>query len=244
LLKRTIQNLSSNGASFKAIVMLVSQKFNIGEKMARDIVTWRRKEDVLMYGIRGMSEQTEEIKLPSPDEVKRIENPRKDGDCKIDHQEVKLALWESKSVAIKHSYTEEVFQNLLDDEISQVTPWHVVREGAALLDTFAPIRYKCIECIINFSVKYRLQQKTTESAFVYLYRFLLLPKATSVVQPGCGVRGASGAHSLLAVSLCILMISAKYEEIYPPALHAFAGLAHSSVHEFGILETRILHIMK
>jgi len=86
--------------------------------------------------------------------------------------------------------------------------------------------------------------KTTEAAFVHLNRFLLLPKATSILKRSCGVRGAVGLYSLLSVSMCILMISAKYEEIYPPSQSVFAEYAHCNVSEFEMLELNILHIMK
>jgi len=97
-----------------------------------------------------------------------------------------------------------------------------MREGIAILETYAPIRRGSVDCIIRFSVNYRLQLKTTEAAFVHLNRFLLLPKATSILKRSCGVRGAVGVYPLLSVSMCILMISAKYEEIYPPSQSAFA----------------------
>jgi len=44
----------------------------------------------------------------------------------------------------------------------------------------------------------------------------------------------------LAVSMCILMISAKYEEIYPPAMSSFAKYANCTPKQFLKLEAIIL----
>jgi len=85
--------------------------------------------------------------------------------------------------------------------------------------------------------------KTKEAAFVYLNRFLLLPEARTILNSESGVKGAHGKYSLLAVSMCILMFSAKFEEIYPPELILFAKFVQCSVKEFVKLEVILLHAM-
>jgi len=118
LLKKTLHNLSSNGASFKTIVKLISQRFAIGENLAREVVIWRIKEDELSYEIFGENEFIE-IKLASADE--HFGSKRKKGHCTYEESEKKVAVWESKSIAMDHSYKDEVFQHLLDVEKSQPT---------------------------------------------------------------------------------------------------------------------------
>jgi len=97
--------------------------------------------------------------------------------------------------------------------------------------------------ITNFSYKHRLLQKTIEASFVYLDRFLLIPGARKIIDSESGVKGATGKWSLLAVSMCILMFSSKYEEIYPPRLCSFAKFAGHSQQDFVELELIILDAM-
>jgi len=73
LLKNTIRDLGRNGASLKMIVKLVSQRFKIGEKLAREVVIWRLKEDAL-YRVVGANEFIEDVKTPCSDENKMIAN--------------------------------------------------------------------------------------------------------------------------------------------------------------------------
>jgi len=155
----------------------------------------------------------------------------------------RLAQWEKKAITSNHNYVDEIFTCLLHEEKKQETRWHVVREDAVELSIFAPIRRQCVQVITNFSFKYKLRLKTTEASFVYLDRFLLLPVARTILDSDSGVKGATGKHSLLAVSLCILMFSSKYEEIYPPELSLFAKLVQYSRKEFVKLEVILLHAM-
>jgi len=101
----------------------------------------------------------------------------------------------------------------------------------------------CIEAITKFSYKYKLLPKTTEASIVYLYRFLLLRGAKTILDSDCGVKGATGKYSLLAVAMCMLMFSSKYEEIYPPGPISFAKFAGQSQKEFLELEVALLQIM-
>jgi len=98
---------------------------------------------------------------------------------------------------------------LLEEEANQETTWHVVREGVARPAVFAPRRQAIVELMTIFSVKHSLQPKTTEASLVYLVRFLLSTKATTILDSNSGLNGASGKHSLLAVGMCILMLSSK-----------------------------------
>jgi len=92
-------------------------------------------------------------------------------------------------------------------------------------------------------VKYKLLPKTTEASFILLYRFLLLPGAQSIVKSSSGVIGATGKFSLSVIAICFLMISAKYEETYPPNLSTFALHAHCSTRELLRLEIKLLHAL-
>jgi len=94
-----------------------------------------------------------------------------------------------------------------------------------------------------FSVKYKLRCKTTEASIVYFNRFLLLNGAKTVLDSKSGVTGASGKYSLIAVAICILMISSKYEEVYPPSLKSFAKFVQHSPEKFRKLEMTLLDIM-
>jgi len=241
MLQNMVVNLVSQGASLKTIVRLVSQRFSIGERLSRDVVLLRGKEDAVRNSIKKKTAQEEDVKSQSSNSSLLNSSPRKPP-TKQQKPEVKIKLWERK-LAKKHSYKDEVFKLLVDEEKRQATAWHIVREGAARLTKFAPERRKCIESIIKFSVKYKLLPKTTEASFIHLYRFLLLPRAQSIVQSSSGVKGAIGRYPLRTVGICILMISAKYEEIYPPVLSVFAEHAQCTTRDLAKLERRILHVM-
>jgi len=122
LLKKTIRDLGCNGASLKMIVKLVSQRFNIGEKLAREVVIWRIKGDAVLHPIVGESELMEDVKMPSSDENEMIVNVKKIEHYTSEELDMKIALWESKYEAINHCYKDEVFQHLLDEEKKQATP--------------------------------------------------------------------------------------------------------------------------
>jgi len=154
----------------------------------------------------------------------------------------KLQKWEMMA-ACKHDYSKEVLTRLLDEEAKQVTSWHVVREDIVELDTFSARRQASIEEIIKFSYKFSLLPKTIEAAFVYLDRLLILRGAKKILNADSGVKGATGKWSLRAVSICMLMISSKYEEIYPPGLNFFAKFAGKSQQQFVELEMTLLHAM-
>lgn len=263
MLQNMVMNLVSQGASLKTVVRLVSQRFSIGERLSRDVVLLRGKEDAIRNSIKKKTAQEEDVKSQSSNssllnsDIKREETPKRwllrDNALvskesprkpvkKQQKPEVKIKLWERK-VAKKHSYKDEVFKLLVDEEKRQATAWHIVREGAARLSKFAPERRKCIESIIKFSVKYKLLPKTTEASFIHLYRFLLLSKAQTIVQSTSGLKGAIGRYPLRTVGICILMISAKYEEIYPPVLSVFAEHAQCTTRDLAKLERRILYVM-
>jgi len=243
MLQRLVLNLNTQGHSFKMIVRIVSQRFNIGDRLSREVVAWRRKEDALRYGIKPKITAELDVKSPSPNTFKRIGSPRKIS-RKPEQHNVKISIWEKEVLTNKHSYKDEVYERLLKEERRQATVWHIVREGAAKLDTFAPKRQMCIESMTNFSVKYKLKPKTTEASFIQLYRFLLMPKSQRIVKPSSGVKGAVGSYPLIVVAICILMISAKYEEIYPPALSAFAEHVQSTALDLVRLEIKLLSTMK
>jgi len=101
-----------------------------------------------------------------------------------------------------------------------------------------------MEVITKFSYKCRLHPKTIEAAFVYLDRLLILRGARKILNADSGVKGATGKWSLRAVSICMLMISSKYEEIYPPGLNSFANFAGKTQQQFVELELTLLHAMK
>jgi len=67
--------------------------------------------------------------------------------------------------------------------------------------------------------------------------------APTVLDRNSGFKKASGNYSLLAVSMCILMISAKYEEIYPPKLTSFSKYTCCSPEMFVKLEGVILNAL-
>jgi len=104
-------------------------------------------------------------------------------------------------------------------------------------------RRLCVEVITKFCSYYELDMKTIEASFVYLDRFLLLREAKTILESYSGVKGATGKYSLLAVAMCALMISSKYEEIYHPNLISFARVAKYSPKEFANLEVTLLLAM-
>jgi len=241
MLQNMLVNLVSQGASLKTIVRLVSQRFSIGEQLSRDVVLWRGKEDASRCSIKKKTAEEEDVKSQSSTSSIQSSSPRKPPKRQW-KPEMKIVLWERK-LATKHTYKDEVFKLILDEEKKQATAWHIVREGAARLPIFAPQRRRCIECIIKFSVKYKLRPKTTEASFIHLYRFLLLPKAQTIVHSSSGVKGAIGRYPLRTIGLCILMISAKYEEIYPPVLSVFAEQVKCTTRDLAKLERKLLYVM-
>jgi len=72
---------------------------------------------------------------------------------------------------------------------------------------------------------------------------LHLESATKILDENSGLKDASGNYSLLAVSMCILMISAKYEEIYPPKVIMFSKYTCYSPQMFVKLEGVILNAL-
>jgi len=205
---------------------------------------WHGKVDDLRWGIWSKKAPEEDAKSPSPspNKLQLMKSPR-EIPRKLEHREVRLTIWESKSRACKHNYRDEVFHHLLEEEMKQVTAWDIIRKGAVTLDTFAVKRQICIEYMINFSVEYKLLPKTTEASFMLLYRFLLLPEAKSILESSSGVNDATGKFSLSAVAICFLMISAKYEETYPPNLSTFASHAYCSTWELLRLEIKLLQAL-
>jgi len=92
LLKNTIRDLGRNGASLKMIVKLVSQRFDIGEKLAREVVIWRLKEDAMLHRIVGANEFMEDVKTPSSDDNKMIVNVKKVEHYTSEELDMKIAL--------------------------------------------------------------------------------------------------------------------------------------------------------
>jgi len=219
LLEKMIVDFSLQGVKAKTVIKLIAQKFNISLQLARDFIDFRSQAK----------------SSPLLDLKKSPKMPF--------NSEAKLAKWEKKAIYSKHNYGDEIFTRLLYEEKKQETRWHVVREDVVEFSIFAAIRRKCVQVVTNFSFKYRLRLKTTEASFVYLDRFLLLPVARTILDSESGVKGATGKHSLLAVFMCLLMFSSKYEEIYPPELALFAKYVQYSPQEFVKLEVLILHAM-
>jgi len=219
LLEKMIIAFKLQGIKAKSLIKLIAQKFNISLRLARNIVDWR---------ISGKPSP-----LPYPEnKVHTPENPA-----------ASLAQWEKMASCSGHNYENEISMHLLHEETKQETTWHAVRDDVVELDKFAPIRRHCAEVMINFSYKYKLQLKTTEAAFVYLNRFLLLPEARIILDSESGVKGTTGKYSLRAVCMCLLMISAKYEEVYRPELSLFAKYTQYSTEEFVELEAILLDAM-
>lgn len=165
---------------------------------------------------------------------------------KLDKQQkcaMQLANWEKKVIANKNNYADEVLKCHLNEEKNQETSWHAVRENVVDIDVFSSQRRLCVEVMTNFCSYYELDMKTIEASFVYLDRFLLLREAKTILESYSGVKGATGKHSLLAVAMCALIISSKYEEIYHPNLISFARVAKYSPKEFANLEVTLLLAM-
>jgi len=244
--KRVFRNMIHNlsqGASFEVTVCLLSQRFNIGHRLCWEVVERFRKKDNPRYGRKfGISPQ-EDAKSPSPIAFKQSRNWRKKPH-KLGDRQMKLAIWEAKALASKHNYRDDVFEQLLKQERRQVRAWDIVSEGIVDINTFAETRHRCIEYITNFSVAHRLQQQTTEASFVYLWRFLSLPEARAIVNWSSGIKGASGEYSLVTVAMCFLMISSKFEEVYPPRTFAFAVRVGCSIRELLSLEIELLSALK
>jgi len=219
MLEKMIVDFSLHGVKAKTVIKLIAHKFNISLQIASEFVNSRSTAKS-----SPLSDLKKESKIPV-------------------NSAVKLQQWEKMAIDSKHTYANEIFTHLLNEETKQETTWHVVREDVAVLSTFAPIRRQCVEHIIKFSLKYRLQLKTTEAALVYLDRFLLLPVARTILNSESGVKCASGKYSLLAVSMCMLMFSSKYEEIYPPELILFAKFVQYRPKDFVKLEVMLLHAM-
>jgi len=156
---------------------------------------------------------------------------------------MQLANWEKKVIASKNNYAEEVLRCQLNEEKNQETSWHFVRENVVDMVVFASKRQRCVEVMTKFCSYYELDMKTIEASFVYLDRFLLLREAKTILESYSGVKGATGKHSLLAVAMCALMISSKYEEIYPTELISFARVANYSSKDFANLEVTLLLAM-
>lgn len=219
MLANMMCTFTSHGVKIKTAIKLIAQKFNISHRFVRDVIA---------FWSRGWSGPPQVLKMKSNVQA---------------NSALKLAKWEKMATG-KHNYSKEVLVRLLDEEANQETSWHVVREDVVELDTFAARREVCVEVMTKFSYKCRLLPKTVEAAFVYLDRFLILRGAKKILKAGSGVKGATGKWSLRAVSICMLMISSKYEEIYPPGLNSFAKFAGKSPQQFVELELTLLHAMK
>jgi len=218
VLENMILSFTQHGARVKTVIKLVAHKFDISHRLAREVVAWRSQA--------------------SPDSTPKVQYTSSKEDPLV-----LLAKWEKMVDASKHNYSTEVFERLLVEETNQETSWDVVREGVAGVSVFAPRRQDCIEGMTYFSAKYKLLSKTTEAAIVYLNRFLLLKEAKAILDSDSGVTDASGKYPLMTVAMCILMISSKYEEIYPPALSSFAKFAQHSARDFRKLEMTLLGMM-
>jgi len=219
LLEKMMVDFNLQGVKDKTVIKLIAQKFNISLQLARSFSDLRSKAD---------SSPLSELR----------KNPKKPV-----NSVARLVQWENKAISSNHNYGDEIFSHLLYEEKKQETRWHVVREDVVEFSIFAPIWRQCVQVMTNFSCMYRLRLKTTEASFVYLDRFLLLPVAKTILDSESGVKGATGKHSLLAVSMCILRVSSKYEEIYPPELTLFAKFVHYSPKEFVELEVNLLQAM-
>jgi len=220
LLESMILNFLVNATNIETVIKLIAHKFSISLRLAREVIKLRSNN------------ANSDLSLEMGNKLEMQK-----------YSVMQLAKWEKMAVASKHNYTEEVFMTLLDEEAKQETTWHVVREGVARLAVFAPRRQACVELMTTFSVKHRLQSKTTEASLVYLVRFLLSTKATTILDSNSGLNGASGKHSLRAVAMCILMLSSKFEEVYPPALASFSNFARYTPSEFRKLEATLLGAM-
>jgi len=97
-----------------------------------------------------------------------------------------------------------------------------------------------MEAMADFSIKHELLQKTTEASFVYLDRFLEKSTSTPAALSNCRIWDRNGKYTLMSLSMCILMISAKYEEVYPPSLSSFAKYSECSLNDFKKLEIIVL----
>jgi len=218
VLEDMILSFTQHGTRVKTVIKLVAHKFDISHRLAREVVAWRSRA--------------------SPDSSPKVQHTSSKEDPLV-----LLAKWEKMVDASKHNYSTEVFERLLVEETKQETTWDVVREGVAGVSVFAPRRQVCIEGMTYFSAKYKLLSKTTEAAIVYLNRFLLLNGAKAILDSDSGVTGAYGKYPFMTVAMCILMISSKYEEVYPPALASFAKYAQYSANEFRKLEMTLLGMM-
>lgn len=212
-----ILSFTQHGARVKTVIKLVAQKFDISHCLAREVVAWRSQAST------GSS--------PKVQYASSKEDP------------LLLLKWKKKVDASKHNYSTEVFQRLRDEEMKQVAAWDVIREGVAGVSVFAPRRQVCIEGMTYFSARCKLLPKTTEAAMLYLNRFLLVKGAKAILDCDSGVTGACGRYPLMTVAICILMISSKYEEVYPPSLASFAKFAQRGTKEFRQLEMTLLGMM-
>jgi len=219
MLENMMSSFTSHGVKIKTAIKIIAQKFNISQQFVRDVIA---------FWSRGWSRPPQVLKIKSNAQANSV---------------LKLAKWE-KMAACKHDYSKEVLIRLLDEEAKQETSWHVVRDDIVELDTFSAHRQVCIEVITKLSYRCRLLPKTIEAAFVYLDRLLVLRGARKILNADSGVKGATGKWSLRAVSICMLMISSKYEEIYPPCLNSFANFAGKTQQQFVELELTLLHAMK
>jgi len=214
-----VNSFDVHGTELKTVIELVSQKFKISKRLARKVILWRNPS-----------------KKSSP-QVK--EEPK----ITISDKEISLANWEKTAISSKHNYSDDVFKCLIDEQAKQVTTWQIVLDDVVDLAVFAPQRQLCVEEITKFSVKCKLESKTTEASLVYLDRFLLVSEAANILNSQSGLKGANGKYPLPVVAICILMVSSKYEEVYPPAASAFAKFVRYNLKEFGKLEMILLDIM-
>jgi len=135
-------------------------------------------------------------------------------------------------------YKAEVLQTLFDEESKLQTPWQKLPFGGQR-EAYIVSRVSSVEIMTEFVTKYKLKVKTLEAAVHYLDRLLRSPNFNNIIKPGPAYRNANGSHSLYTIALCVLFISSKFEEIYPPPRPAFTSWCPSNSN-MELLEVRLL----
>lgn len=148
----------------------------------------------------------------------------------------------AQSTSWATDYRYEVLESLFAEENEVKNPWRSMACGAQR-DAYIASRVSAVEIMTEFATKYKLEVKTVEAAIRYLDRIMMSPNFTKIIKPCPTYRNATGSHSLYTVALCLLFISSKFEEIYPPQLAAFAKWCQSSSN-MEQLETTLLEELK
>lgn len=153
-----------------------------------------------------------------------------------------LELWKRKceKEVVSETYKEHILKTLLTEEAEWGKTWLMYEPGEER-DNFLLAHQAVVDKMADFSVRYKIQTKTLESAILLFDKIYTSPQmARYVKQPGR--QNTEGRYSIHAIAMTLLFMEAKFEEVYPPPLSTFLKWCGKDVNaaDFVMLEHLLL----